>query len=81
MRSPLSPLSSPPTRRKSDWRTGNVPIDADMVQLVPQSKYAADTAYYLGKHKAEAATISGMGILGAAVPIKGIGDKVSSPSR
>jgi hypothetical protein len=41
--------------------------------------YAADIAYYLGKHKAEAASISGTGMLDAAVAIKGIERKVSSP--
>ncbi len=43
-----------------------------MLGLMAESRYAADIAYYLGKHKAQAAAISIMSPSGAARAIYGI---------
>jgi hypothetical protein len=50
----------------------DVPLTADMLGLMAESRYAADIAYYLGKHKEQAAAISIMSPNGAARAIYGI---------
>jgi hypothetical protein len=56
-----------------------VPISLDMVRLMAYSPYAADIAYYLGKHRDEAERIAAMGFLDAAAAIQRIERKVAAP--
>ncbi len=49
-----------------------VAITPDMVRLMADSPYAADMAYYLGKHPYEAGQISRLPILGAAERLRAI---------
>ena len=50
----------------------DVAITPDMVRLMAGSDYAADIAYYLGKHKAEARAIAMLPLLDAARAIDAI---------
>ena len=59
----------------------DVSMSPDMIQCMARSPYAADIAYYLGKHKDQAAKIAGMNLLGAAVAINEIEGKVAAPGR
>ena len=76
--------AAPPKGRYPDFDAvvfaPDVPISMDMIQLMAQSQFAADIAYYLGKNKGEATKIAGMGLLDAAVAIKEIERKVSPPN-
>jgi hypothetical protein len=57
----------------------DVPVSLDMVRLMAYSPYAADIAYYLGKHRDEAERIAAMGFLDAAAAIQRIERKVAAP--
>lgn len=57
----------------------DVSMSPDMIQCMAHSPYAADIAYYLGKHKDEAAKIASMSFLDAAGAIREIEGKVASP--
>lgn len=59
----------------------DVPISPNMVECMASSQYAADIAYYLGKHKNEAATIAPMGLMDTAAALKDIERKVSAPAH
>jgi hypothetical protein len=54
----------------------DVPISDDMIRLMTGSPYAADIAYYLGKHKIEARAMRGMPLLDAARAIEEIEARV-----
>lgn len=50
----------------------DVTITKTMIELMAESEYAADIAYYLGNHKAESLAISRMSVVNAAMAISDI---------
>jgi hypothetical protein len=60
---------------------GDVAITPDMVRLMAGSDYAADIAYYLGTHKAEAKAIAMLPLLDAARAIDGIEARIRASAE
>jgi hypothetical protein len=59
----------------------HVAITPDMVRLMAGSDYAADIAYYLGTHKAEARAIAMLPLLDAARAIDAIEAQIKSGAK
>jgi hypothetical protein len=54
----------------------NLSITLDMIALMSESEYAADIAYYLGKHPDETAAVSKMALPQAGAAIFAIEEKL-----
>lgn len=53
-----------------------VAINTDMIMIMSKSKYAADIAYYFGKHKTESLAISQMPFLEASTAISNVENRI-----